>query len=276
LKSNTVLTYTLYSDDLGKNWKVMDQFNGNPVPLVMTSTKDGRFFEAYQDNLGGPVYIMYNTKGNQTAFVAPAVVDNSSSGNNLFTDTMAYMTQNWDVSQISMSRVGNSKVRIAYNALSPSGRQIIKTGIFEVFSDKEGDYKYTPTAVIKAHKVTNSAVYPMLIEPDPNLPGNASGYAALYWIESSRSNAANIDTKWEGTSAREWAAQYVVFDPENKIVAKGFLSLKDDKPRYWSEPQYQGDYYTGGFFYAENRLNFVAQWTEWDGVHGNLITVKPQ
>jgi len=193
---------------------------------------------------------------------------------------MAYMMDKAWIPQLTICRAGNeldkSVIRVAFNALdSKSGRQFIKTGIFIVNSDKEGDYKFIPGPTIRPADTLSSAVYPTFIEADIDAKGNASNINALYWIESTASDSVTFANKNKGSTKKRFSARYYIFSGEKTILSRGYLSVKNGQKREWySNSVNQGDYFTGGFFHAEGRMNFLAQWTEPDGIKGNLISVK--
>jgi hypothetical protein len=281
-----IATFVVYSDDLGNTWKLLDRVdNLLIVPMMITSTKEGRVFLAHEYNMFGAdaaMVVRYNLKSDPTKLCTPIVIDKNMANYMLQTDSMAYMMDKYLIPQLTICRVGNdanrSVIRMAYNAIDKtSGRQFIKTGTLIVNSDTEGDYQYIPGASIKPGDAASSAVYPTLIEADPDAAGNATDISALYWIESTASNMGNAATKNIGTSEKRFSARYCVIAGEGKVISKGSLSATGNNKREWGNGYLlQGDYFTGGFFHAGGRLNFLAQWTEPDGIKGNIISVMPE
>jgi len=94
------------------------------------------------------------------------------------------------------------------------------------------------------------------------MPANSkSNTSVLYWVEAPRQSAASSPL----------SARYVLINGD-EVSAPANLSVANGAPRSWTPAQNVGDYMTGGFFFRNNALNFLAQWVEPDGIKANIVT----
>jgi hypothetical protein len=134
-------------------------------------------------------------------------------------------------------------------------------------------------AVEQADRKNKSLMYGAFVDPDYIDMKDDNNTSVFYWIESS---AGSKDT--------EYSAMYSIYYDESKFTNPDYLSKSGGKPYTWRGDTKQGDYFSGGFFwgshvipntngqikYSKDTLNFLCQWVEPDGIHGNIITVPPK
>src|SRR5262249_46292564 len=117
-----------------------------------------------------------------------------------------------------------------------------------------------------------SVMYFSFIDPDyVDLPlATRTNASVLYWIETRRKGLANGN----------FSARYIVVEGRHTTLT-GHLSLTAGKPRTWSLPQDKSesicDYMSGGFFWKDSTLNYLAHWIENDserlGIHANVVSL---
>ena len=306
--ANTIIAY---SDDMCKTWNIVSRFEGNPVPLYMTSTPNGRFCALF--SWGNSVNVIFNSLKDPNIYYEPQEITNSKK-ENLGEDTLAHMMDKWWVPQISISRVsqftGESNVRVSYPALNEFGRQyfIIKDLALSDIPGLVGPNKeitYAPQVEIRSvntiespDKKNKSLIDGTFIDPDYIDIQQDIKTSVFYWIESSCDEIGYINIIGKNGLAkklgkiinthREFSAKYCIYYGEDKFTKQDFLSKNGGKPYTWSGNNSQGDYYSGGFFWGQHlnikngnststkdTLNFLCQWVEPDGIHGNIITAQP-
>ena len=312
------ITLVAYSDDMCKTWKTAKQFNGNPVPLYMTSTPDGRFYALF--SWGNSVQIIFNSLKYPSKFYDPIEITNSSK-EKLGADTLMHMMDKWWIPQISISRASlnnnESKLRVTYPVLNEYGRQYYSIKNITMSDDVQwldnNNYSSEPVMQLtgsnkieSSDKKNKSIMDGAFIDPDYIDLKDNNNTSVFYFIESSADDLGYATQSWGNNSDtikvinekkirkinpnRIFSAKYCIFYGDNKITNPDFLSKNGGKPRTWGGGYSQGDYFSGGFFwgkhlvpksggafsYSKDTLNYLCQWVEPDGIHGNIVTVPPK
>jgi hypothetical protein len=268
---NNVLLF--YSTDGGVKWDCIKSDFPTATPINMTSTPDGRLF-LLQGNviyfskqsvaegkpeIRGPYDVSYIENGVAVPQVGGQNVD-------------IYFTHaHPSVSRVSTD-TSSSIIRAAYQAVNSSGMQEARVVSIEV-TDPNAAPTVTPLTTVRAEDPQNySVMYFTFIEPDyiDMLPtGAISNASVLYWIEAPRVGAF---------AGKHYAARYAVFEGLHSS-APGYLSVNDGKPRTWLPAQQEGigDYMSGGFFWKDRTMNYLAQWVESDaaksGLRANIVSL---
>jgi hypothetical protein len=275
--TNTLML--LFSKDQGKTWEIVKDDFPAWAPLVMTSTPNGRLF-LFQ--CVGDQPMVYYAKNPGAAGVKPVIssgfkvnymengkpvpngMDPSSGNNPLDLLAQAYHPS---ISRVS-TETGPSKVRVSYHSVNANGREEARIMLIDV---GRGDHAPTvkPLKTIRSHDPSQySVVYGTFVDPDYlSMPaGTKSNASVFYWLEAPK----------QGLKMRQYSARYVVFEGETNCTCPAFLSMKDGKPRTWSNRQDLGDYMSGGFFWNDNKLNYLCQWVDDSGIRANIVTVPYQ
>jgi hypothetical protein len=126
-----------------------------------------------------------------------------------------------------------------------------------------------PVKIVRAQDPANySVLYFNFIDPDyidlpASMPSNTS---VAYWIEVPR----------KGLADEKFAVRHSVFEGDLNTSCPANLSVQNGQPRTWSASQPLGDYMTGGFFWKDRRLNYLAQWVEPAGIKANIVSLPYQ
>lgn len=260
-----------YSKDAGKSWELIKEDLPSWSPFVMTSTPDGRLFLFH---VIGDQPTVYFSKQPVSAAAKPEM----SAGHPVnFVENGKAVPSSWgtpaelfiQVNHPTVSRIStdatSSKVRAAYQGANADGMQVARVIGIEV-QDPAKPPVVTPLATIQAEDPENASVmYFTFVEPDfVDMPAGVKTNASLlYWIEAPRTLS----------SRRRYAARYSVFEGESH-TAPAHLSLSvGGAARSWSTQENIGDYMTGGFFWKDGALNYVAQWVEPEGIKVNIVTL---
>ncbi len=270
-QQNTALL--LYSKDNGKTWEAVKEDLPAWSPIVMTSTRNGRLFLFH---LIGSAPTIYFSK----APVTPGIKPQMSQGYPVYAVENGVNVQNATVNgsmvdlflqlfHPSVSRVStdtaSSKVRAAYHAVNTNGMQETRVITIDV-QDPNKAPVVTPVRTVRAQNPKDySVLYFTFIDPDyvdlsVAAPSNISG---AYWIEAPR----------VGLTDKKYAVRGMFFEGDYNSSCPAALSVQDDQPRTWSTRQDLGDYMSGGFFWKDNNLNYLAQWVEPTGIVANVATV---
>jgi hypothetical protein len=272
----------LYSTNGGKSWTTLREDLSDWLPLVMTSTLDGRLFLFQQVGhqnfvyfsqklidpvthtkskpVVGPGYeVYYEQRGQKITPVDPE-------------DIKANIDLQLQGDHPSISRVStdtkSSSVRIAYHSMNGRGMQEARVIGVAVKEDNQPP-TVTSITTIRAQDPTNfSTVYFTFIDPDYiDMPASAATNTSLfYWIEAPRVGLAG---------GRKYAIGSVLFK-DGFVSPPTYLSIKAGSAGPWfttNKTWDVGDYMSGGFFWRNNTLNYLAQWVEPTGIRANIVTL---
>jgi hypothetical protein len=263
---NTVI---FYSNDEGKTWEVIKQIDKG-APFVMTSTPNGRFY-AFSCSGGEPKLYYTKDPSDPTSLNNGfTVYYNGNNNKKAAVDETAHILRS--IQQNSISRASfdqsSSEVRLAYSGLNSDGRQVYYLQHARINDQTPSNAPtMTPTKIIEASsKSKYSVTLGSFIDVDYiSIPASKpSNKTIFYWIETST-----------GSNPVKNAAKYVLlYNGFGFTTEPAFLSKTNNAPRYWNTSSGIGDYFTGGFFWSNNQLNYLCQWNESDGIHANIVTVK--
>ncbi len=275
-----------YSKDSGQTWQAINKEFPGCESLVMTSTPNGRLFlfQVCSDPLVyfstqpvnaaaipeiSPGYPVHYMEGNVPIPAALDLNDDTTSprdGRYAYEVAQHSITYAPAISRLSADKSSN-KIRVAYQALNTSGRQEYCIVDVDVQNPNQVPV-ITPLRIIRAENPNDySALFGTFIDPDYiDMPdGLISNLSVFYWLEAPR----------KGLSSKQYAIRYIALEDDHSSDP-AYLSVKDSNPRTWATRQDIGDYMTGGFFWKDNTLNYLAQWVEPDGIKANIITLPYQ
>jgi hypothetical protein len=273
-KQNTGLL--LISRDLGKSWTAVRENLPTWSPLVMTSTPNGRLF-LFQSVGSQPT--VYFSKAPVGAVGVPELsgghpINDSVDGVAVphgmadpATVDLFYQAFHPSISRISTNTT-SSKVRVAYHAVNPDGRQEAHVLAVEV-RDPNKPPVVTPVKVVRAEDPKNrSVLYFNFVDADPIVlpPGVASDTSLAYWLEVPR----------VGPGTKTWSVRSMVFSGDFGTSCPTHLSVANGQPAPWTTRQDAGDYMSGGFYWTDQKLNYLAQWVEPTGIRANVVSVPYQ
>jgi hypothetical protein len=268
-QQNTLLLF--YSKDRGKSWEAIKEDFPTWSPLVMTSTPNGRLFLFQCIGDQPTVYfskepVSFGVKPEISAGYPVNYIEDGNKIPNATVDPKAVdlflQLFHPTISRISTDRT-SSKVRVVYHARNEHGMQEARVLRIEVRNSSEAPV-VIPVKTVRAETPTDySVMYFTFIDPDYiDMPaGVRSNTSVLYWIEASR----------VGLSNPHYAIRYMVFEGDFNTTCPAYLSVQDGRPRTWSTRQDLGDYMSGGFFWKDYMLNYVAQWVDPTGIRANII-----
>jgi hypothetical protein len=268
--------FLFYSDNHGKTWHFVAQFEGN-APHAMTSTGDGKLFITNYAN--GRVNLFFTNEVNgKPVLQGPFKMGYVASGDTMpSADNVKPSTIVPNAGLLSVSRVTVDPtqvydvVRIAYEVNSPGLTESF--AVFDAFLNKLDGRMFTiPITIINAADPMNYHVtFGEFIDPDfLELPQASNiNTSVFYWIEQSVPGSP---------VGNQYMAKYCIFTDGVDFTAPKYLSLTSSfQNRHWTDAtkSQEGDYLKGGFFWYGNTLNYLCDWDESSGIHGNIISLTP-
>ena len=258
------------SQDDGVTWQTFHVFEDPPnqskgaAPYEMTSTPDHNLVVFHIESSKPTLYFVENG-----TMSGPQTVIASDGGNPLKFGT-ATDVDDIRGSQPCVARIGkkgsNDSVWIAYPSLNSSKQQtyVIAVVTFEGSSAPVVDLVANVTAEDpqKASAVMGAFLYDDFVEPDHT---NQAPTVLFYWIDA--------PPKTNPAPANQLIARYQVFYMGGSFPA-GYLSVNGGLKRYFNRLGI-GDYFSGGFFWMNNKLNFLCQWAETNGIKANIVSMPP-
>lgn len=271
LRDNYIL---FYSTDNAKTWKLIKEGFPTNEPLIMTSTPDGRLF-LFQDVGSTPT--VYFSKAPVTAASLPEIspgypVFYVENGKNVplggdINNVIPLAIDTPAISRVSIDKM-SSKIRVAYQSVNEHGRQEACIIRVEVREPNQAPSVFPVRTVRPKNATDHSVMHFAFVDPDYiDMPvGIVSNTSILYWIESPKQGMTN------GAAS----ARYMMFEGDFNTSCPGDLSTKNGVPTFWTGMVHPGHYLNGGFFWKDNTLNYLAQWSEGDGLKANIVTVPYQ
>jgi hypothetical protein len=182
----------------------------------------------------------------------------------------------------SISRVStdglSSRVRVSLLALNAHARNIYAIVDIGV-TDQGGQLVLEPNSLRLAGRVeardpaNYSVLHGTFIDPDyvSMPPGVVSDASLFYWLEWPRGRGESL----EWTLPEDMCVRGCLFDgspsSRSNVVP---LSVANGTLRTWKGRAPGGDYMSGGFFYDDG-FYYLPQWTEPEGIRGNLVHFVP-
>jgi hypothetical protein len=252
------------SQDNGKSWGTFQVLDGS-APYVMTSTPDHGLIVFHIRNNVPTFY--YEENGTMSAAKDVTASDG--------TNPLAW-GEDTEVDDVlrglhpCLSRIGKygsqDRAWIAYPTLNPSGRQtyVVATVAFGGTADPtvtliENVTAEDPTTTSAA---MGAFVYDDLVDPDDQ--NTHPSCTVFYWVDTPPKTS---------TDKNKLLARYQVFHSGTSFPP-GYLSVSGGNKRYFARVGI-GDYFSGGYFWLGNKLNFLAQWNEQDGIKANIVSLEP-
>jgi len=258
------------SQDNGLTWKTFHVFKDSAnqtkgaAPYAMTSTLDHALVVFHIESSQPTLYFVENG----TMSAAKTVVASDGS------DPLDYGTapDEDDIrgSQPCIARIGKDgakdSVWIAYPSLNASGHQIYVVAVV-TFAGASAPIVDLATKVAAEKPQQASAIMGAFVQDDlVDLDdGMQSPCASFYWIDA--------PPKTDPAATNKLTARYQVFYAGGSFPA-GYLSVSGGAKRTFSRIGI-GDYFSGGYFWMNNQLNFLCQWNESDGIKANIVSLPP-
>ena len=258
------------SQDNGKTWQTFHVFSDSPnqtkgaAPYAMTSTLAHPLIVFHIESSTPTLYVVENG----TMSSAKPVVAKDG------TQSLAFGTVG-DVddvrgSQSCIARLdGTAKadsVWIAYPSLNASGKQIYVVATVTL-GDPSGPIVALASKVQADNPAKASATMGAFVGDDlvDAIFSNPTPTVLFYWIDS--------PPKSDPAPANALTARYQIFHSTGSLPA-GYLSVNGGAKRTFARVGI-GDYFSGGFFWLNNKLNFLCQWNEPDGIKANIVSMMP-
>jgi hypothetical protein len=254
------------STDNGQKWDSFHVFDGSP-PYLMTSTPDHRLIVFHIRN---DVPTLYYT---ENGVMSTGKDVTASDGKNLLP-----CKEDSEVSDIAgglhpcLARFGKygswDRVWIAYPSLNASGRQTYVVATVTFGGTAEPKVELIAKVTAENPKTTSATmgafVYDDMVDPDNQ--NTDPSCTLFYWVEAKPSTNTDQDKN-------NLLVRYQVFHSGQSFPA-GYLSVSNGAKRYFGRGGI-GDYFSGGYFWMGNELNFLAQWREPDGIKANIASLPP-
>jgi hypothetical protein len=154
----------------------------------------------------------------------------------------------------------SSRVRLSYPFLDDSGRTAIAIVDAEIIEESQAPYVQN-VAIVKAVDAKSSILASSFIDPDAKTSRQIKSHRAVFYYQ-------------EGVNAGDGKARvrFRISD-DSKMFLSQPLALSNGTARTWNPTWSLGHYMYGGAFVHEGKLKFLAQWSEVDGIHGNIVTL---
>jgi hypothetical protein len=158
----------------------------------------------------------------------------------------------------------SSKVRLVYPSVNENRMEEARVVDFDA---SDPTHPVSVTTIRPSFPEDHSVLYATFIDPDYlDMPPDArSNTSMLYWL----------DVPTPGTDKHDYTARYVTISGDNAVTATSHLSVQNGIPRSWNSRADLGDYVTGGFYWRNKTLNYVAHWPEPGALVANVVTIKP-
>jgi hypothetical protein len=254
-----------------KKWETYHEFTekGSRQPHVMTSTFDHRLIVFHVMN-GIPTlhYVENGIMSDGKTIIA------SERGKPLNWNLAPTESEVGDIegskSQVCIARIGSAanfdRVWVAYPSVNASNMQtyVVVQVTFGGTSNPQVNLAANVTA---ENPATCSAMMGAFVYDDMADPDNQNtdpSCTLFYWVDTPRSSSADKD---------KLLVRYQVFQ-SGQSSPPGYLSVNNGNKRYFARTMI-GHYFSGGYFWMGNELNFLAQWKEPDGIKGNIVSLPP-
>jgi hypothetical protein len=254
------------SQDNGLTWTTFHIFSDaankskGAAPYAMTSTPSHALVVFHIESSKPTLYFMKNG----TMSTGKTVV--AKDGNNTLNFGGVADVDDIRGSQPCIARMGADSVWIAYPSLNASGKQtyVIAAVTFGGPSDPIVDLVGNVAAEnpANASAIMGAFVYSDLSDPDDS---NPTPTALFYWIDA--------PPKTDPAATNKIMARYMVFYSGGSFPAS-YLSVSGGTKRTFSRVGI-GDYFSGGYFWLNDQLNFLCQWNESDGIKANIVSMSP-
>ena len=258
------------SQDNGLTWKTFHVFEDSAnqtkgaAPYEMTSTPDHALIVFHIESSQPTLYFVENG----TMSTAKTVV--ASDGSDALDFGTAPNEDDIRGSQPCVARIGKSgakdSVWIAYPSLNASGHQVYVVAVV-TFGGSSAPIVDLVTKVGAEKPKQASAIMGAFVQDDLEDPGDGMQIpcALFYWIDA--------PPKTDPAATNKLMARYQVFYSGGAFPA-GYLSVSNGAKRTFSRVGI-GDYFSGGYFWINNQLNFLCQWNESDGIKANIVSLPP-
>jgi hypothetical protein len=259
------------SQDNGKTWETYHEFTepGSSSPYVMTSTAHHRLIVFNVVNWKPTLH--YVEKGIMSEGKTIIASDN---GTLLTCGIPPVASEVGDVdlfrSQPCIARMGRSgdfdSVWVAYPSINASKMQTYVVALVTFGGTSTPQVKLVANVTAEEPKTASALlgafVYDDLVDPDDQ--NTDPSCTLFYWVDTPRSSSADKN---------KLIARYQVFH-SGQSFPPGYLSVSNGAKRYFARTVI-AHYFSGGYFWLNNELNFLAQWKETDGIKANIISLPP-
>src|SRR5438094_1690110 len=258
------------SQNNGMTWKTFHVFKDSAnqtkgaAPYVMTSTPDHALVVFHIESSKPTLYFVENG----TMSAAKTVV--ASDGSDTLDFGVAPDEDDIRGSQPCIARIGKDDAKdsawIAYPSLNASGHQIYVIAVV-AFGGSSAPVVDLVTKAAAKKPEQASAIMGAFVQDDlvDSNDGMQAPCTLFYWIDAA--------PKTDPAASNKLTARYQVVYSGGSFPA-GDLSVSSGAKRTFSRVGI-GDYFSGGYFWMNNQLNFLCQWNEPDGIKANIVSLPP-
>jgi hypothetical protein len=252
--------------DDGKSWDTLHTLDGSP-PYLMTSTPDHRLIVFHIRNNVPTLY--YREAG---VMSAPKDVTASEGKSLLAWGEDAELGDITGGLHQCLARVGKygswDRVWIAYPSLNASGRQTYAVATVTFGGTAEAKVELIAKVAAEDPKTTSATMGNFVSDDlvDPDNQNTDASCTLFYWVEAQPSTSTDPDKT-------KVLVRYQIFH-SGQPWPPGYLSVQNGSKRYFGRSGI-GDYFSGGYFWMNGELNFLAQWKEPDAIKGNIVSLPP-
>ena len=267
------------SNNNGGGWQL--KYKTNKRMLVMTTTLNGRFF-MFSESGGKPV-LFYTKKLKDYSLnsLTSVEIKYPESGTPMMAEKDTNIHQKNKLATISIARGPNNSVYLTYPVLNSSGKSeyvLCNVKINEDNPEVFGIANYAGMR-IKASDPALSLSYGTLVESEAesiyyltDINTKITPKTLFYYIESTTGD--NIPA-----ASRKVSVKGLLIDHKTNMISDDFfLSRNTDNTGRWFKPFSVPDnggigHYTKGIAYIDNdKQNYIAQWSEPNGIHVSIIS----
>ena len=279
----------LISSDKGKTWKILENGFTDKSGLVMTTNPNGRFFmfsASGKGDKGKPIlYFTRNTKDFDLSSLDSINLSCKKDYPNYpeISETDLEMHQANDHKTFGIARgystdsdaSASSSIYVSYPVLNSYGKSefmIVKVDFKYVAATKKLSVDYKCHAV-RASDASRSLGYGTLVES--NRQGLDLGEGAALKIDTKTLFFYLESTTGADFTGKEEAAfkGMLINNKTNDFSPKFFLSKDSNNNDRWFTPgKGIGHYTKGAYFVTFSSQNYVAQWSENDGIHVSVVS----
>jgi hypothetical protein len=253
------------TQDGGKTWPTYHTFSeaNSSRPYMMTSTLNHRLIVF---NITNNIPTLYYSEKGKLSAGHPIIAEQNGQPLTHGTDGNQEDVGRSTPCITRISSYGDADlVWVAYPSLNAAGRQIYVIAQVGIGGSASPSVKLVATVAAEDATAT-SAVMGAFVSDDLVDPGdtNTTPCALFYWVDSPPSTSPDKN---------KLLARYQIIY-YGGAFPPGYLSVTGGGRRYFSRLGI-GHYFSGGYFWFNNRLNFLTQWTEPDGIKANVVSLPP-
>jgi hypothetical protein len=161
-----------------------------------------------------------------------------------------------------------SSVWVAYPALNASKMQTYAVSTVTFGGVSEPNIILVANVAAEDPKKTSATMGAFIYDDrvDPDDQNTDLSCTLFYWLEAQPKTSTD-------SQKNNLLVRYQIFH-SGQSLPPGYLSVANGTKRYFTRTGI-GDYFSGGYFWLEGQLNFMAQWNEPDGIKANIVSLTP-